>query len=145
MLTVSSLIVCSLVHCQPSLKVSPKSVKKFLRKVAKSQTEKQTNIQTDKQRWKISSFAEETGKQVRYSEHLNTKSQKRHSSARTFIIDRKDEAQLPFMIYRGSLSVFGKSFLTRCTAHDYRRCPHDRFAPMHDIWRMIEHESLNPI
>jgi len=37
------LIVCSLAHCQPSLKISCKSVQKFLRKVANIQTKRQTN------------------------------------------------------------------------------------------------------
>ena len=43
-----NLIVCSLTRCQPSLKISCKSVRKFLRKVAN----KQTGKQTDKQRRK---------------------------------------------------------------------------------------------
>jgi len=34
-----NLIVCSLAHCQPSLKIACKSVRKFLRKVANRQTE----------------------------------------------------------------------------------------------------------
>ena len=38
-----NLIVCSLSHCQPSLKISCKSVWKFLRKVANRQTDRQTN------------------------------------------------------------------------------------------------------
>jgi len=38
-----NLIICSLAHCQPSLKISCKSVGKFLRKVADRQTNKQTN------------------------------------------------------------------------------------------------------
>ena len=38
-----NLIVCSLAHCQPSLKISCKSVRKFLRKLANRQTDKQTN------------------------------------------------------------------------------------------------------
>jgi len=39
-----NLIICSLAHCQPSLKSSPKSVQKlFLRKVANRQTNRQTN------------------------------------------------------------------------------------------------------
>ena len=38
-----NLIICSLAHCQPSLKISCKSVRKFLRKVANKQTERQTN------------------------------------------------------------------------------------------------------
>jgi len=38
-----NLIVCSLAHCQPSLKISCKSLWKFLRKVAYKQTNKQTN------------------------------------------------------------------------------------------------------
>ena len=33
-----NLIICSLAHCQPSLKISCKSVRKFLRKVANRQT-----------------------------------------------------------------------------------------------------------
>ena len=37
-----NLIACSLVHCQPFLKISCKSVWKFLRKVANRQTDKQT-------------------------------------------------------------------------------------------------------
>ena len=37
------LIICSLAQCQPSLKISCKSVEKFLRKVANSQTDKQKN------------------------------------------------------------------------------------------------------
>jgi len=42
------LTICSLAHCQPSVKISCKSVRKFLRKVAN----KQTVRQTDKQRRK---------------------------------------------------------------------------------------------
>ena len=38
-----SLIICSLAHCQPSLKISCKSVGKFLRKVANRQTNRQRN------------------------------------------------------------------------------------------------------
>jgi len=38
-----NLTVCSLARCQPSLKISCKSVLKFLRKVAKRQTNTQTN------------------------------------------------------------------------------------------------------
>ena len=41
-----NLISCSSAHCQPSLKISCKSVRKFLRKVANKQTDKQTNRQT---------------------------------------------------------------------------------------------------
>jgi len=33
-----NLIICSLAHCQPSLKISCKSVSKFLRKVANRHT-----------------------------------------------------------------------------------------------------------
>ena len=36
-----NLIVCSVAHCQPSLKISCKSVWKFLRKAANRQTDKQ--------------------------------------------------------------------------------------------------------
>jgi len=36
-----NLIICSLAHCQPSLKISCKSVWKFLRKIANKQTNKQ--------------------------------------------------------------------------------------------------------
>jgi len=35
-----NLTICSLAHCQPSLKISCKSVRKFLRKVANRQTDK---------------------------------------------------------------------------------------------------------
>jgi len=45
------LIICSLAHCQPSLKISCKSVWKFLRKVANKHTDRQTDRQTHKQRW----------------------------------------------------------------------------------------------
>jgi len=38
-----NLIICSLAHCQPSLKISCKSVPKFLRKLL---TDRQTNKQT---------------------------------------------------------------------------------------------------
>ena len=38
-----NLIICSLAHCQPSLKISCKSIWKFLHKVANRQTDKQTN------------------------------------------------------------------------------------------------------
>ena len=38
-----NLIICSMVHCQPSLKISCKSVQKFLGKVANRQTNRQTN------------------------------------------------------------------------------------------------------
>jgi len=38
-----NLTVCSLAHCQPSLKISCKSVLKFLHKVDNRQTDKQTN------------------------------------------------------------------------------------------------------
>jgi len=44
-----NLIICSLAHCQPSLKISCKSVRTFLRKVANRLT---TDKQTNKQRWK---------------------------------------------------------------------------------------------
>jgi len=40
-----NLIICSLAHCQPSLKISCKSVRKLLRKVANRQTEKQRWLQ----------------------------------------------------------------------------------------------------
>ena len=42
-----NLTMCSLAHCQPSLKISRKSVQTFLRKVANRQTNKQTNRQTN--------------------------------------------------------------------------------------------------
>jgi len=45
--------MCSLAHCQPSMKISRKSVRKFLREVANRQTDKQIN--NDKN---ISSLAE---------------------------------------------------------------------------------------
>ena len=45
-----NLIICSLAHCQPSLKISYKSVWKLLRKVVNRQTDRQTYRQTDKQR-----------------------------------------------------------------------------------------------
>jgi len=38
-----NLIFYSLAHCQPSLKISCKFVRKFLHKVANRQTDKQTN------------------------------------------------------------------------------------------------------
>jgi len=38
-----NLIICSLAHCQPSLKISHKSVQKFLRKVADRQTNRETD------------------------------------------------------------------------------------------------------
>jgi len=38
-----NLIVCSLAHCQHSLKISCKSVRKFLRKVGNRQTNRQTS------------------------------------------------------------------------------------------------------
>ena len=41
-----NLIICSLAHCQPPLKISCKSVWKFLRKVADRQTDRQTDKQT---------------------------------------------------------------------------------------------------
>jgi len=44
-----NLIICSLAHCQPSLKILRKSVRKFLRKVANRQTDRQTDRQTKKQ------------------------------------------------------------------------------------------------
>jgi len=53
-----NLIVCSSAHCQPFLKISCKSVQKFLRKVA--------NRQTDKQRRKLTSLAEVTTAVINY-------------------------------------------------------------------------------
>jgi len=41
-----NLIIRSLAHCQPPLKISCKSVRKFLRKVTNSQTNKQTDKRT---------------------------------------------------------------------------------------------------
>ena len=41
-----NLIICSLAHCQPSMKISWKSDRKFLRKVANRQTDKQTTTIT---------------------------------------------------------------------------------------------------
>ena len=38
--------ICSLVHCQPSLKISCKSVQQFLHKVANRQTNRQTTMIT---------------------------------------------------------------------------------------------------
>ena len=38
-----NLTICSLAHCQPSLRISCKSVRKFLHKVGNRQTNKQTN------------------------------------------------------------------------------------------------------
>jgi len=38
-----NLIISSLAHCQPSLKITCKSVRKFLREVANKQTDKQSN------------------------------------------------------------------------------------------------------
>jgi len=42
-----NLTICSLAHCQPSLKISCKSVRKFLRKVANRQTDRQTTTITN--------------------------------------------------------------------------------------------------
>jgi len=42
---IQNVIICSLAHSQPSLKISCKSVWKFLRKVANRQTDKQTDKQ----------------------------------------------------------------------------------------------------
>jgi len=53
-----NLIVCSSAHCQPFLKISCKSVRKLLRKVA--------NRQTDKQRRKLTSLAEVTTAVINY-------------------------------------------------------------------------------
>jgi len=39
-----NVIISSLAHCQPSLKISCKSVQKFLRKFAKGQTNKQRRL-----------------------------------------------------------------------------------------------------
>jgi len=39
-----NLIICSMAHCQPSLKISCKSIQKFLRKVANRQTDKQQRL-----------------------------------------------------------------------------------------------------
>jgi len=39
-----NLIICLLAHCQPFLKISCKSVQKFLRKVANRQTDKQRRL-----------------------------------------------------------------------------------------------------
>jgi len=39
-----NLIICSLAHCQPSLTISCKSVRTFLRKVASKQTDKQRRL-----------------------------------------------------------------------------------------------------
>ena len=41
-----NLIVCSLAHCQPSVNISCKSVREFLRKVANKQTDRQTTTKT---------------------------------------------------------------------------------------------------
>ena len=43
-----NLTICSLAHCQPSLKMSCKSIWKFLRKIANRQTDKQTDKQRQK-------------------------------------------------------------------------------------------------
>jgi len=40
-----NLTICSLAHCQPSLKISCKSIEHFLLKVANRQTNKQPNTQ----------------------------------------------------------------------------------------------------
>jgi len=50
-----NLISCSSAHCQPSLKISCKSVETFLHKVANKQTNRQTNNDEN-----ISSLAEVT-------------------------------------------------------------------------------------
>ena len=42
-----NLIVCSLANCQPSLKISRKSVRTFLRKVASGQTNRQTTTEVN--------------------------------------------------------------------------------------------------
>jgi len=39
-----NLIICSLAHCQPSLKISCKSIQKFLHNVANEQTDKELHI-----------------------------------------------------------------------------------------------------
>jgi len=41
-----NLTICSLAHCQPSLKISCKSVQEFLHKVAKTQTDRQKTTKT---------------------------------------------------------------------------------------------------
>jgi len=42
-----NLIICSLAHCQPTLKMSSKSVQKFLRIVDNKQSNRQTDTQTN--------------------------------------------------------------------------------------------------
>jgi len=49
-----NLIICSLAHCQPSLKISCKSVRKFFRKVASRQTNRQTDRQANNDDYIIS-------------------------------------------------------------------------------------------
>ena len=47
-----NLIICSLAHCHPSLKISCKSIWKFLCKVANRQTNRQTRTITHPPRWR---------------------------------------------------------------------------------------------
>jgi len=47
-----NLIICSWAHCQPTLKMSCKSVRKFLRIVDNKQSNRQTDRHADKQRRK---------------------------------------------------------------------------------------------
>ena len=54
-----NLIICSSGHSQPSLKISCKSVQKFLDKVADKQTNRQTNKQTHKRRRKHNLLGED--------------------------------------------------------------------------------------
>jgi len=48
-----NLVVRSLAHCQPSPKISCKSIRKFLRKVANRQTDRQTDRQTNNDDWEL--------------------------------------------------------------------------------------------
>jgi len=47
-----NLIICSLAHCQPSLKISCKSVQRFLCKVANGQTDRQTMMKSYPPWWR---------------------------------------------------------------------------------------------
>jgi len=66
-----NLIICSLSHCQPSLKISCKSVWKFLRKVANKQTYRQTN--NDKNITSLTEVINKIGNCNNYSFHASKK------------------------------------------------------------------------
>jgi len=68
-----NLVICALAHCQPSLKVSCKSVQTFLRKVANGQTNRQRRLHILLGGGNIYNFIRHIGSHIQHKKAIYSK------------------------------------------------------------------------